>query len=149
MRKAVLLYIVGILTVIGFQNCGGYKSANLAQDSATQNQIPPGGGNSLSLGFNANLSGANIVPITVGACGIPNGINFACVTVTICLPGTTTCQTIPNISLSTNDSGLRIYKSAVTLALPSVNDPATGNPLGNCTNAYSAPYWGPVKSADV
>jgi hypothetical protein len=40
-------------------------------------------------------------------------INKPCVSVTVCIPGTSTCQTITDIVLDGGDSGLRIFKQAL------------------------------------
>ena len=69
--------------------------------------------------------------------------------VTICIPGTSSCQTITDIQVDTGSSGLRLLASEVQLTLPSVNDTA-GNPLGECLVFADTTYvWGPVLSADV
>ncbi|MGH9434114.1 MAG: DUF3443 domain-containing protein, partial [Terriglobia bacterium] len=69
--------------------------------------------------------------------------------VTICVPGTTNCQTIQNVQVDTGSEGLRLLASEVSLPLPAVND-AGGNPLANCvTFADNSYIWGPVETADV
>jgi hypothetical protein len=52
--------------------------------------------------------------------GGPSGdaINTLYTTVTICVPGTTTCQTIDNIQVDTGSYGLRVLASVLTLSLP-------------------------------
>jgi len=67
--------------------------------------------------------------------------------VTICVPGTTTCQTIPNILVDTGSSGLRIISSQLDLALPAVMSGST--PLGECFEFVDSYVWGPVVTADV
>jgi hypothetical protein len=68
--------------------------------------------------------------------------------VTICTPGTSTCQTINDILLDTGDSGLRIFKQVLTVSLTQV----TGgiDPVAECIQyADGSSVWGPVKVADV
>jgi hypothetical protein len=96
----------------------------------------------------------NAVPITVG--GGPLLFNTALVSVTICRPNTTVCQTIDKIKVDTGSVGLRIDPDVIRpeLALPAVTDD-NGNPVGACAlfGARGVPAahfrWGPVKYADV
>jgi hypothetical protein len=70
-------------------------------------------------------------------------------TVTICVPGTTTCQSIDHVLVDTGSTGLRIPASLVTLSLPFITD--TGNnPIGNCVQYADTTYqWGPIVKVDV
>lgn len=88
---------------------------------------------------------ANVTAVTVG-CGY---VNEPCVSVTICIPGTETCQTIPNVLLDTGSYGLRLFSSVVDLCLDSVTN-ASGKALAECTTyADTSSQWGPIKIADV
>ena len=152
MRKALISIATLVAAVAAFQNCGGFRgsSASGATSLGTTTPIPtttpssfPG---NLTRGFNGGLSGANIIPVTVGNCGY--GVaNTACVSVTICIPGSTTCQIIPNIQLSTASIGLRLFSSAVTIPLQTVT--VGGNPIADCNTTTTTPLWGPVETADV
>src|SRR5512140_1262077 len=66
--------------------------------------------------------GPNVVPISVTGtgCGANAYLNEPCVSVTICVPGTSQCQTVPNVLLDTGSTGLRVFKKALTLALSPV-----------------------------
>ena len=75
-------------------------------------------------------------------------INGLFVTLTLCEPGTSTCQSIDHVLVDTGSSGLRVLESAITLSLPPVNN-AAGNPLGSCTQFVDGTAWGPILSADV
>ena len=57
-----------------------------------------------------------MLPITVNGslCSINSYINKPCVSVTVCTPGTSTCQTIDDILLDTGSFGLRIFKQVLT-----------------------------------
>jgi hypothetical protein len=68
--------------------------------------------------------------------------------VTVCVPGTSTCQTINDILVDTGSYGLRILAPALTLSLPTQTD-ASGNPIGECAPFLAAFTWGPVATADV
>ncbi|WP_370469624.1 DUF3443 domain-containing protein [Caballeronia sp. SBC2] len=91
----------------------------------------------------------NVLPITVAqiATGTRNMLQTS---VTICVPGTSTCQTINNIQVDTGSQGLRILASALapTLTLPSVTA-STGATVASCTVFGSGYTWGSVRNADV
>jgi len=70
-------------------------------------------------------------------------------TVTICVPGTTTCQSIDHVLVDTGSTGLRILSSQLTITLPNSKD-ASNNTIGNCVQYADLHYqWGPVAKADV
>ncbi len=111
-----------------------------------------GGGSSNSGGGGGGGGpAANTVPMVVnaGPAGI-NAVDTAYVSVTVCAPGTSNCQTIPNIAVDTGSMGLRILKSTLppTVTLAQQNGP-TGNPLVECAQFVSFFTWGPVMTADV
>ncbi len=72
----------------------------------------------------------------------------AFISVTVCVPGTSTCQTVDNILVDTGSSGLRILSSELTVALPPQNA-GDGNPVFECFPFESGYTWGPVQTADV
>src|ERR1019366_6411445 len=73
----------------------------------------------------------NVQPIVVDA-GPPQltqpSTNVAFTTVTVCVPGTTTCQSIDNVMVDTGSSGLRLISGVLNISLPPEND-SGGNPL--------------------
>ncbi|CAN7398936.1 DUF3443 domain-containing protein [Caballeronia sp. LjRoot34] len=91
----------------------------------------------------------NVLPITVAqiATGTRNMLQTS---VTICVPGTSTCQTIDNIQVDTGSQGLRILASALapTVMLPSVAA-SSGSTAASCTVFGSGYTWGSVRTADV
>jgi Protein of unknown function (DUF3443) len=111
-----------------------------------------GGGSSNNGGNNGGGGGggavANSVPIVVNAGPTNQAVDTAFVSVTVCTPGTSTCQTIPNIAVDTGSMGLRVLKSALTVSLPQAKA-TTGNPLVECAQFLSFFTWGPVASADI
>ncbi len=77
-----------------------------------------------------------------------NSVNVPYVSVTICQPGTTQCQTVGNIILDTGSSGLRVLSSA--LGSLQLNTQTNNNsPVLECASFLSGLTWGPVKTADI
>jgi hypothetical protein len=68
----------------------------------------------VGIGSGTVSAGTNQVPLVVdaGPTGA-NVINIPYVSVTLCAPGTTNCQTIDHVSVDTGDSGLRILASVL------------------------------------
>ncbi len=93
----------------------------------------------------------NSLPLTVDAGPQPQSfttINEAFTSVTVCVPNSTTCQTIDHVLVDTGSSGLRLLSSVLTLPLPQQND-ASGNPLDECQVFLDGYAWGPVSLADI
>jgi len=96
----------------------------------------------------------NVQPIVVDSGpslnGQPIGTNDELfTTVTICVPGTTTCQNIDHVLVDTGSSGLRILSSQITMTLPYTTD-AGNNLIGNCVQYADTTYqWGPLAKVDV
>ncbi len=96
----------------------------------------------------------NVQPVVVDSGpsvnGQPIGANDELfTTVTICVPGTSTCQSIDHVLVDTGSSGLRLVSGSVALTLPFVTDSAN-NPIGNCVQYADTSYqWGPVVKVDV
>ena len=92
----------------------------------------------------------NVLPIVVDAGPAPQSFfttNQGFVTVTVCIPGTNTCQNIDHVLVDTGSSGLRLLSSAgggeLTLTLPQPS------PLYECLVFLYGYTWGPVASADI
>jgi hypothetical protein len=84
----------------------------------------------------------------------PNGFisdDAAFVSVTICAPGTTNCQTVDHVLVDTGSIGLRLLNSAVNSsvlsALPNEMD-ANSNPVGECYQFVDGYVMGSVRQAD-
>ena len=93
----------------------------------------------------------NVEPLIVdgGPSGLPTPtVNVPYISVTVCLPGTGTCQTIDHIVVDTGSVGLRLMASVVTLSLPALTD-ASSRPLAECLQFASGTTWGSVATADV
>jgi hypothetical protein len=91
----------------------------------------------------------NVVPLAVTSGPANNTVNGLYASVTICVPGTSSCQTVDEVQVDTGSMGLRLLSSQVSLSLPSVSD-GNGHPIGNCATFADKSYtWGPVVAADV
>jgi hypothetical protein len=96
--------------------------------------------------------GANVLPLTVNGatCGSGAGAyaNKPCVRVTLCLPGTSTCQLVDDILLDTGSYGLRVFKQVLPFSLPLA--PSGSKTLAECIQYLDgSSHWGPVATADV
>ena len=93
--------------------------------------------------------GTNVQAIVVdgGPTGVPN---LAFTSITVCVPGTTQCQTIDDVLIDTGSVGLRLVPSALaSLTLPQ-QTAAGGDPLYECLRFVDLTHaWGPVRVADV
>jgi hypothetical protein len=89
-------------------------------------------------------SDSNVLTITVNpsSAAVCTFANSPCTQITICQPGTSTCQTISDILVDTGSSGLRIFASSVTLTLPSSH-------IGECMYFGGGTDWGSVQTVDV
>ena len=96
----------------------------------------------------------NTLPLVVDSGPSLNGQtvgfdNSLYTSVSICNPGTATCQTIDHVLVDTGSSGLRILSSSLGLAVPYVTD-ANKNGIGNCIQYPDTSYqWGPMALVDV
>jgi len=77
--------------------------------------------------------------------------NTLYVSVTLCAPGTTNCQTIDHVLVDTGSVGLRIFQSVLSpgllSALPLQTD-ASGDPVGECYGYIDGYVFGSVRQAD-
>jgi hypothetical protein len=93
----------------------------------------------------------NVLPVSVNGPGCSAGsyLNKPCVSVTVCVPGTATCQVIDDLLLDTGSTGLRVFSQVLTLALPQVVS-RSGVPVAECIGYLDgSSQWGPVVQADV
>lgn len=110
-----------------------------------------GGGSGSSSGSNSPPAEVNnVLPITVNGslCSANSYPNKPCVSVTICTPGTSTCQTINDILLDTASYGLRVFKKALNVSLAQVT--VGSGSLAECIQyGDGSSDWGPVERAGV
>lgn len=102
----------------------------------------------------AGQSVLNTVALTVDSGPLHSAFNQSFVSVTVCTPGTTTCQAVDHVLVDTGSTGLRIFSSALTglnsgAALPAIADAVSGSALADCTQYASGYMWGAVRGADI
>jgi hypothetical protein len=129
----ILAVAASALLLLGV-GCGGGSSSH-ANSNTTSNT--------------STSTGANVQPITVNAGPDGNYVNGAFTSVTVCSPGTSTCQTIAGVLVDTGSSGLRVLSSALTDVTLPQQKAASGAPVVECLPFVSGFTWGPVESADV
>ncbi len=135
--RLMLRELLAVVLGLALAGCGG--------GSSSTKLAPPGA--------QFTAAGQNVIPITLdhgppGAAGI---FNVPYVSVTLCRPGTSICQTIDHVLLDTGSYGLRIIEARLldpALGLPLSTAPG-GNPAGECGQFFSGYLWGGVRLADV
>lgn len=139
LRKRRLLAATGlVLLAISLAACDNGGSASSSNSGSGINTPPP-----------VN----NTQPVTIDGGPLVNGqpvgdANILFTTITVCVPGTITCQSIDHIQVDTGSTGLRILSSQLTLSLNITN--INGQPIGNCVQYADNTYqWGPVATADI
>lgn len=156
-RVAVTVVLVSALAACGGGGGGDSGSSGSSSGSTGGSTGGSSGGTSTS-GLPASptqqpiaATAANTVAISVGR-GVTGVINIPTISVTVCVPNTTTCQTINNIQVDTGSFGLRIANAALNStmqgALP-VSSISGGSPLGECATFADGYTWGSVRTATV
>lgn len=111
--------------------------------TSTQNTSVSGTAN-----VSVTTTSSNVAPMIVDAEPAPSSftsVNVAFVTVTVCVAGTTTCQSIDHVEVDTGSEGLRLLSSAsggelnISLAPETVG----GNPVDECLVFADGYVWGP------
>src|SRR5580700_3760243 len=108
----IILYLVACFACAFLVGCGGSSSSSTANNVIT-------------------TTGSNVAPISVNGGPQGNYADAAFISVTVCVPGTSTCQTVDNVLVDTGSFGLRVLSSALTLSLPQQNA-ADGSPVAEC-----------------
>ncbi|KND54721.1 Heavy-chain fibroin [Candidatus Paraburkholderia kirkii] len=132
---------------------GGDDSHSSSSSGGSSGGSGSGGGSSSTSTANAQPSapnGTNAVPINVNS-GVAQFVNIPNVSVTVCAPGSSTCQTIDNIQVDTASFCLRILGSSAQSVLGSLpgTRAANGGQLAECAGFADGYTWGTVRTADV
>jgi hypothetical protein len=98
----------------------------------------------------------NVVPLVVdgGPTAVASPyINGAFTSVTVCVPGTSSCQTIDHVLVDTGSVGLRLLATGaggeLNLPLPAYVDQNTAYAFAECAPFVSGFLWGQVVTADM
>ena len=149
LKPGLLRWLAVLSLSVFLAACGG--GGGDSGSSSVSSSGSSGGGSSNDPNMQPIAATAsNTVPITVGP-GAQNFVNIPNVTVTVCAPGTGTCQTIDNIQVDTGSYGLRIASDAaaqIVSNLP-INQSTSGGQLAQCTQFADGFTWGTVRTADV
>jgi hypothetical protein len=96
------------------------------------------------------VNNSAVINVDNGPAGGKGSINVPFVSVTVCRPGTTTCQTIDHVMVDTGSYGLRLIASTLNsaLALPALTAPS-GAAAAECGQFVSGYTWGAVRAADI
>jgi hypothetical protein len=126
--------------------CGGGGGSTSGGGGTTTTPTPP-----------VQLTNFTAVTVDAGPASLANATpsTYAAdepfVTVTICVPSSTTCQTIDHVLVDTGSVGLRIIQPALgatfAASLPNQQD-AVGNPVGECYGFVDGYTFGSVRTAD-
>jgi hypothetical protein len=132
MRNVAHKVAAGLISVssLAFVSCGG------------------GGGGASVVATPAPSNPSNVVSVIVDAGPNNSSVNTLYTTVTVCVPGTTSCQTIDYIQVDTGSNGLRLLAPVLTLNLPGTTA-SDGNALVECTQFVDGYSWGPIALADI
>lgn len=147
--RRIRLHGVLLAAALAISACGGGGSAS--SDTAT---APSNATNSSDTAASPAPSAANVVAVSIRQLESNTTTltaNTPYVSVTVCAPGTTTCQTIPDVLVDTGSAGLRLFSKALNAtmatALPGIAS-ASGQ-LAACAQFASGYAWGSMRQATV
>ncbi len=132
------LAFAAVAAALSLAGCGGGRSTSIVGP-------PPAVTSPASMQGNVQPIQVNTGPTAqAGDYAYTNG---AFTSITLCAPGTGTCQTIGGILVDTGSVGLRVLSSTLTISLPQQTQ--GGNAVGECYPFPGAVTWGSVETADV
>lgn len=143
-------YFAGVFMSALLAACGGGGGG-----SSTTTNSTTGTTTSANAIVGDSIAGSNVIAVSVdaGPAGSAYLANRLFTDVTICAPGTTTCQTLDHVLVDTGSTGLRVIASAITsTGLQNLTKLTgdTGKTLLNCVTFLDGSFaWGPVAYADV
>jgi hypothetical protein len=148
---------------IAFAACGGSATHGAAttndggssSDGSSGDSGPSTGDSGPSTGDGSTPTGSNVVPVVVnaGPPGLPANDqtpNIPFISVTLCVPGTSNCQTLDYVSVDTGSSGMRVLASALpsSFTLP-VATTTGGATVAECEQFADGFTYGSVRMADL
>jgi Protein of unknown function (DUF3443) len=140
-RKLIALSLIQLTFLAACGGGGGYGGGGGGgPPPPSQNIATPGPPNVESITVDSGPSGVSAV-------------NTAYVSIKICVPSTTTCQTIDHIEVDTGSTGLRILYGALNASLNSAL-PQEGNGVANtvlteCLQFADGSSYGSLRLADI
>ncbi|WP_035057684.1 DUF3443 domain-containing protein [Andreprevotia chitinilytica] len=144
MHKLFLSGLIAICVVLAACGGGGGGSSTTPTPTPVPTVVPT-----------APPGGPNVLSVVVDSGPNADYVNGPFASVTICQPGTNTCQTIDHLLVDTGSYGLRIMASTFNAlplsALPQQTGATNGgnSPLAECAQFGSGFTWGSVRTADV
>jgi len=141
-----------VTSVATISNAAGSNgmATSVAPGTATILAVSGSRSGSTTLTVTGGGGQVNVLPVTVNGslCSSGSYFNKPCVSLTVCIPGTSTCQVVTDLLLDTGSYGLRIFKQALSVSLPQVTVGAGS--LAECVQfADGSSEWGPVRLASV
>lgn len=140
-RSFITVLLAGLVALF-VTACGGGGGGSSSGTSTPTQSVP-----NTPTATQVLASNAAAVTVDSGVTGVPN---MPFVSVTVCSPGTTQCQTIDHVLVDTGSWGLRVFASQLpaSVALPQEQDPS-GNLMAECMQFSEGYTWGSVRIADV
>lgn len=131
--------------LVGACGGGGGGSSGTANSGSSSTAGPT----VINTAPSAQVLAANAVRVTVDA-GVSDVPNMPFVSLTICAPGTSECQTIDHVLVDTGSWGVRLFASQLpaSMNLPQQKD-AAGHQVAECMQFFDGYTWGAVKLADL
>jgi len=122
-------------SLISLSGCGGGSSSSSPTPVCT-GTTPPG----------LSPLTANTMPVYQSTCA--GAVNSPSVTLTICVPSSSTCEDVPNILLDYGSTGLRLsHTLSISGELP--QEQVSGQGLFECYQFVSGYNFGPVVTAQI
>ncbi len=148
---------LALMAALGCAGCGGNHGStahDMAGVGGNGSDMSGGGGGTGGTGGGGGGGSAggsgNVVPVIVD--NGPNNIgsqDVPFISVTVCVPGTSTCATIDHVSVDTGSTGLRLIASALPSGFTLPQQQTGGNPEAECFTFADGYVWGSVRLADL
>ena len=160
LRTFVALLLVAVLTGCGgggsssTSTSSGSSSSGSSSSGSTSGSSSSGSSSSGSSTTTASNVAAIVIdsgPSSLTSQGVTGISNTPYVTVTVCVPGSTTnCATVDHVIVDTGSQGLRLVAGALSQSFISALPAQTtsGSPVMECLEFVNSYVWGPVVAAD-
>jgi hypothetical protein len=142
------MFLVGCLLLLAA--CGGGGGGGGSSSGGSSFSSSASSSSSSSSSSSVTLANFTTISVDPGPAGADGNVNIGFVTVKICAPGTTTCQTIDHIIMDTGSVGLRIENEALTPAMRTAlpHTMTGGKGVGECYQYVDGYVFGSVRTAD-